>query len=233
MATAIRDALEVVLQAGIKAWGLNISDRELRDGIRCFTDDREVLATAAALKIPEKLLLDLPELVRLHPDIFKLPQISQNWQEIYPGWAQEMLREVLAAFKILEPVLRQEIDPEYFGGALMNLICLAFIKYCPEVREQVEMNTVYSGTSLTQYAEAVVKEGWSEIKRMQARLLRTELGQQVEAVVSRQARQAFTLLVIGDHAALTRILSQMLEEVNHADHRTNHGGHEDHPEEAR
>ncbi len=49
MATAMRDALEAIVLAGVRAWELEVSTAEVRDGVRCFEDDCEILTAAEVL----------------------------------------------------------------------------------------------------------------------------------------------------------------------------------------
>lgn len=92
MATVIRDALELVLLAGVKAWGLEASDDQVRDGVRCFQDDREVLAAAETLDVPGDVLSALPGFLEQHPGILNGETARQAFNKAYRGRVEAMVK---------------------------------------------------------------------------------------------------------------------------------------------
>jgi len=236
MVTAIRDALEAVLLAGVKAWDLAISDDQVRDGLRCFDDDSELLAAADALVVPRDVLSSLPSLLEQHPGILDSEDARRAFHDASRGRAEAMVTEISETLDRLEPILRHEVDPDGFSAILSTLAYLAIERFCPEASKASQPAVLLgetTGYSLTRYAEDVAGAGWQLARKVYARIMVTELGQVIGRVIHRQARRVFTLLAAGDRQALAMILTQIMEEVQHGDGRTDSGGYEVDEEEAR
>jgi hypothetical protein len=236
MATLIRDALEAVLLAGVKAWGLEVSAAEVRDGVQCFQDDCEILTAAEALGIPENTLITLPCFLEHHPGVMDGEEACRAFHDAYREWVESMVKEVSAALAILEPLFRREVDPDYFGSVLGTLLYLGMERFCPGAWKGSQSPILLDetvGYPLTRYADAIVRGGRQVARRAHTRLMTTELGRVIDQLVGRQSRRAFTLLMVGDRPALAMILAQIIEEVNHGDNRTDTGSYEVHEEEAR
>lgn len=234
MATLIRDALEAVLLAGVKVWGLEVSDDQVRDGVRCFQDDEEVLDAAEALDVPGDVLSILPGFLEQHPGILEREEVHRAFGEANHERIDFMIEEVSEALGILKPLLRDEVEPDYFGIVFGTLAFLTMESFCPEVWQVSQMLGLLeenTGHAITRYANAIVTGGWPMARRIRAQIIATELGQVIDRIIHRQSRRTFTLLAFGDRPALAIVLVQIMKEVNYADNRTDSSGHEEHEEE--
>ena len=235
MAIMVRDALEAVLLAGIKAWGLQISNDAVRDGVRCWEDDSELLTAANCLNVPGDALSNLPGMLERHPGILESKESHQAFQNASQGQVERMATEISEVLSMLERTLRDEVDPDYFSSVLGTLVYLAMDKFCPQRQKATRLPALPDGTSdypLTRYAGVVASGGWRAAKEVYAQVIVTELGRLIDKVVRRQARRAFTMLAVGDRQALAMLLALIIEEVKNAHCRTDSCVHEVHEEEA-
>ena len=236
MATMIRDALEATILAGVKAWGLQISDEAVRDRVRCVEDDGELLTVAECLNVPGNVLSKLPSLLNQHPGILDGKEAHRAFHDASQGQVEGTVKEVSEALVTLEPLFRHEVDPDYFSSILGMTVYLGMERFCPGVSQASRspgLPDEIAGYSLRQYADAVVSAGSPEAKKAHAGMMKTELGRVIDRLVRRQARRIFTLLAFGDRQALAMALAQIIEEVKHADYRTDSCGDEVHEEKAR
>ncbi len=223
MATMIRDALEETILAGVKAWGLQIPGDAVRDGVRRVEDDGELLTVAGCLNVPGNVLRKLPSLLEQRPCILDSKEAYRAFHDASRGQVEGMVKEVSEALVTLEPLLRYEVDPDYFSNILGTIVYLGMEKFCLGVSQASRspgLPEETAGYSLRQYACAVVSAGSPEAKKAHARIMKTELGRFIDHLVRRQARRIFTLLAFRDRQALTMALAQTMEEVRHADCRT-------------
>ncbi|MFH1087564.1 MAG: hypothetical protein V1737_03145 [Chloroflexota bacterium] len=236
MATMIRDALEAILLAGVKAWGLQISTDAVSDGVRFLDDDGELLTVAECLNVPGNVISNLTSLLEQHPGILDSQESHQAFRDASQGQVEGMVKELSEVLGMFKVTLRHEVDPDYLSNILGTLVYLGMEKFCPEVRQASRspgLPDETAGYSLRQYADAVVAAGSPEAKKAHLRIMKTELGRLIDHLVRRQARRIFTLLAFGDGQALAMALAQIIEEVKHADYRTDSRGDEVHEEEAR
>ena len=195
---------------------MEVSDADVRDGVQCFEDDREILAAAVVVGVPGDALISLPGLLQRHPGVLDGEEACRAFHAVYGERVEPMIEEVSAALGILEPLFRHEVDPDYFGTVLGTLVYLAMERFCSEewkVSRSLTFLDTTVGCPLTRYADAIANGGRQEARKAHARIMATDLGRLIDRVVQRKSRRMFTLLVVGGCSALAIALAQIFTEI--------------------
>jgi hypothetical protein len=211
--TSVRDCLETVLLAGIQVWGLGIAEHEVKDGVRLFEDDDEVLHAGECVGVPREKVYSFMTYLREHPGFLSsdevrcaLAQAGENWQ------VHGLVNEVMRALEKIEGRLRHQVDPEAFSTVLETLAFLAMGKFNPEVK-RVCQEIDYPADGLRRYADGVVRGEWDMIASVGRAVLASELGSVVSVVVRRHARRVFSLALCAEYPALVAVLTDMAREI--------------------
>lgn len=237
--TCIRDCLGDVLLAGIKAWGLDTTEAQLREGLALFGDDDELVRAGEAVGVPPNVLRMLPKQLGECPSYLE----SRGARQTLVRAAEErqvpkLVNTVMDALGKVEDTLRHEAHSDRPSTILSTLAFLAMSRFCPQVRQPGDATCSVEGSEspMRCYVDAVVHDDRDLATKIEAQALATGVGQIVSRLLGRHARRTFTLAVAGDHSALAGvladILAQAVREVGNGDTRTNPRDKKDDQEEA-
>lgn len=213
----IRDCFGDILLAGIKAWGLPISEQEVREGMRLFEDDDELVRVGESVGVPRDTLVRLPAQLRECPGYLNTDEARQALaRAAAQSQIQRLAQEVGSALGKVEATLRQEAFTERFTTMLATLAFLAIWRFCPDVRRACRANAcLVDGSEVDgdRYADAVARDDRELTTKIESQSLATPVGQGVVRLLRRHARRLFTLAVAGDHFAVVSVLADIFAQV--------------------
>lgn len=212
----IRDCLEAVLLAGIKLWGLEFSEEDIRDGVKLFEDDAELVRAGECLGMSPQSLNSLVTYLCEHPDFLGSEEAHHALASAGErAQVRALVNDVAAALRKVEGTLLRQVDPEAFGTVLETLAFLAMGRFSIEVR-QVCLGIGYPADSpeaVRRYTDSVANREWDMIKIVDRAVLASELGSVASTVVRRHARRVFSLAVCNRYPDLVAVLTEMAREI--------------------
>lgn len=211
--TTIRDCLESLLVVGVQVWRLPIAECEVRDGVRSFDDDAEVLRAGECVGVPREKVDNVMTYLREHPGFLGS---DEAWRALALAGENSqihgLVNEVAEALGKVQGTVQWQVDPEAFSTTLETLAFLAMGRVSPEVK-RVCQEIGYPADSLRRYADGIVRGEWDMIVRVDRALLATELGSLVSTVARRHARRVFSLAICAKYPALVIVLADMAREI--------------------
>lgn len=215
--TIVRDCLETLLLAGIQVWGLEIAEHDVKDGVRLFEGDDELLRAGECVGVPCEKVDSLMTYLREHPGFLGSDEARRVLALAGGKWQiHGLVNDVMEALGKIRGTLRQQVDPEAFSALLGTLVFLAMGRFSPEVREIYQEVGCIEGSpeqAVGYYAAAVAGRNWELARRIHILASGTEIGRIVTVAIGRRARRLFTLLVAGDRSGLADILAEIFAQI--------------------